>query len=399
MTWFQIQNAQVLAPEDLGIADVLCWGDRIVAVGTGIGPPSGVEVERVDAGGRMLLPGLIDPHIHIMGASGGDGPAYRTTDLPVSRIARAGVTTVVSPIGTDSLSRTVPALLMRAVAATAEGINAYTYIGGWRKPAPALTGDAQTDVMYLDRVLGVKIAVADPCAPPFSVDELVHLAQAAVVGGRLAGKRTVLHVHIGDRPEGLRDVWDAGKQSGLPLDRFVATHVNRQPDLMRQAIDFAKAGGSIDITCQIRKDQGYANAVDPGDAVAKALAAGAPAERVTLSSDSGAAYPRPDGDGAYMAGPDGILRTLRYVVDRGISWTQAAGLGSRHAADLLGLAGKGRIAEGADADLLLLTEDGKVDRVWSRGRLMVAGGEAVVRGYFEGVESREQRREAVRGKR
>ena len=84
-----------------------------------------------------------------------------------------------------------------------------------------------------------------------------------------------------------------------------------------------------------------------------------------------------------MAGPDAILRTLRHIVREGVSRETAGALASRHAADLLGLSGKGRIAASADADLLLLSEAGEVDRVWARGCSMVAGGESVVRGNFE----------------
>ena len=384
MAWLHIQNARVFTPEDLGVADALCWGGRIVAVGTDLRPPPGAEVEALNAKDRLLLPGLIDPHIHIMGASGGNGPACRTPDLPISRIASAGVTAVVSPLGTDSLSRTVPGLLARAAAATAEGISAYAYTGGWRNPVPTLTGDPQADVLFIDRVLGVKVALAEPTAPPFSAHDLTLLAHAAVIGGRLAGKRAVLHAHIGDRAEGLQPLDDAVRASGLPPDRFVATHVNRNPRLWRQALDFAKAGGSIDLTTQMRPDRGFTGAVPPAAAVLEAFNSGVPPGRITLSSDSGSAHLRPDGSGAYyLAGPDTILQTLRELVREGVSWGQAASFASRHAADLLGLSHKGRIAEGADADLLLLTGDGEVDRVWCRGRLMVVAGSPVVRGHFE----------------
>ena len=384
MTWLHLRNARVFAPQDLGPADCLCWGGRIVAVGPRLRPPPGVEVETLDARDRLLLPGLIDPHIHIMGSSGGEGPAHRTPDLPVSRITSAGVTTVVSPLGTDSLSRTVPGLLARAAAVTQEGITGYVYTGGWRTPVPTLTGDPQTDLLFLDPVLGVKVALAEPTAPPLSAHDLLLLAHAAILGGRLAGKRAVLHAHIGDRPEGLQPLLDAARASGLPLDRFVATHVNRNPGLYRQALDYARAGGSIDFTTQMRPDRGFSSALPVAKAVAEALAAGVPPERITLSSDSGSAHLRPDGGGAYhMVAPDTILQTLREIVGEGLSWDRAAAFSTRNPADLLGLAHKGRIAEGADADLLLLTPDGDVDRVWAKGRLMVAEGRPVVRGHFE----------------
>ena len=382
MSWLHIRNARIFAPEDRGCCDLLAWRDRVVSVGKDLSPPTGADVAVVDAASRMLLPGLVDPHIHIGGASGSGGPSQRTPDLPTTRILQAGVTTVVSPLGTDSLSRTIPGLLMRAAAAADEGISAYVYTGGWRNPIPTLTGDPQADVAYVDRVRGIKVAVAEPYAPPFTVADLSHLAHAAVVGGRLAGKRAVLHVHIGDRPEGLELLRGAIQQTGLPADRFVATHVNRKPDLMAQAIDFAGDGGSIDVTAQVRADQGYPDAVLPAEAVGRCLDGGIPIERITLSSDSGASYPRPGG-GLQMVGPDAILQTLRDLADRGHSWASVLPLVTSSPADLLGLSHKGRVAEGAEADLVLLTQSGEVDRVWARGQLMVEGGHPVVRGHFD----------------
>ncbi|MYN28149.1 dihydropyrimidinase [Duganella levis] len=44
-------------------ADVLCQGDKIVAVGENLEVPSGAKV--IDAGGQYVMPGGIDPHTHM----------------------------------------------------------------------------------------------------------------------------------------------------------------------------------------------------------------------------------------------------------------------------------------------------------------------------------------------
>jgi dihydropyrimidinase len=44
-------------------ADVLCEGDKIVAVGPALEAPAGAEV--IDAGGQYVMPGGIDPHTHM----------------------------------------------------------------------------------------------------------------------------------------------------------------------------------------------------------------------------------------------------------------------------------------------------------------------------------------------
>ncbi len=389
MTWILVRGGHVFDPEDRGIADLLILDGRIAAVGTNLSQPSGIgEGEVVEASDRIVLPGLIDGHIHVMGASGLGGPTTRTTDLQIDRIASAGVTTVVSPLGADSLSRTIPALLGRAAALEAEGISAYCYTGGWQVPVPTLTGDPQADVVFVDRIVGVKVAISESLAPACSMDDLCRLAHAAYTGGRLSGKRAVLHAHIGDHPEGLAPLQEVQRRTGIPADRMVATHVNRNPRLWQQVMEYARAGGSIDLTGMQRPETGHPQAIRPSKAIQEALAAGMPAARITLSSDSGAAYPRLDATGRtvgqYMAGPESLLQTMLELVRDGLTWGQAVAFATRHVADLLGLCRKGRIAEGCDADLLFLTPSGDVDRVYGRGHLLVEGGQSTVRGPFDG---------------
>lgn len=389
MTWLLLRNGHIFDPEDRGVADLLLLAGRIVAVGPRLSAPTGVgEGEDCDLAGRILLPGLIDPHLHVMGASGMGGPTTRSTDLQIERIAGAGVTTVVSPLGADSLSRSIPNLLARAAALEAEGLSAFCYTGGWWSPVPTLTGNPQADVAYVDRILGVKVAVAEPMAPAYGLEELCRLAHAAWTGGRLAGKRAVLHAHAGDLPEGLASIREVRRRTGIPADRLVVTHVNRNPHLWRQAVEFAREGGSIDLTTMQRPDTGHPEAIPAARAVREAQAAGVPAARMTLSTDSGVPYPRlgPDGavTGLYQAGPDALLETLRALVADGLTWKEAASLASRHAAELLGLSRKGRLQAGADADILVLDPAGRVDRVYARGRLLVAGGTPVVRGPYGG---------------
>jgi len=387
MGWLLLKGGRVFDPEDRGVADVLAWEGRIVAVGPGLQAPTGMGPgESVELAGRLLLPGLIDGHIHVMGASGMGGPLSRSTDLQVERIAGVGVTTIVSPLGADSLSRGLPTLLMRAAALDLEGLSAFCYTGGWRHPAPTLTGDAQADVALVDRILGVKVAISEAMAPVQGIEELCRLAHGAWTGGRLAGKRAVLHAHVGDHPEGLEPLRAVGRRTGIPSDRLVATHVNRNPVLWEQAMAYAGEGGSIDLTALQRPEHGHPDAIPPAQAIRRALAAGVPEGRITLSTDSGAAYPRLDearrAVGSYMPGPDGLLETVRELVKEGMAWGRAAAFCGAHVAELLGLTGKGRLRAGADADVLVLTEAGAVDRVYGRGRLLVEGGRPTVRGAY-----------------
>jgi len=389
MSWVLIRGGHLFDPDDRGIADLLILNAQIASIGANLPVPTGIgEGEVLNASDRIIVPGLIDGHIHVIGASGLGGPATRTTDLQIDRITGVGVTTVVSPLGADSLSRSIPALLARAAALGAEGITAYCYTGGWKDPVPTLTGDPQADVAYIDRVVGIKVSISEPMAPARSIEDLCRLAHAAYAGGRLAGKRAVLHAHIGDHPNGLAPLQEVQRRTGIPADLLVATHVNRNPRLWQQALEYARSGGSIDLTAMQRPETGHANAIPPAKAIREAVAAGVPPARITLSSDSGGAYPRLDDScrvvGQYMAGPECLLHTMRELVRDGMTSGQAVAFASRHVADLLGLHHKGRIAEGCDADLTFLSRAGDVDRVYGCGKVLVKDGEPTVRGPFEG---------------
>ncbi len=58
-----IQNGRIVTSSDDFIGDVLIDGETIVAVGPHLTPPS--EAEVIDASGKYVFPGFIDPHVHI----------------------------------------------------------------------------------------------------------------------------------------------------------------------------------------------------------------------------------------------------------------------------------------------------------------------------------------------
>lgn len=86
-----IRNGQVVTATDSFIADVYCEGETIKAIGPSLPTPPGTEV--VDASGKYVFPGFIDPHVHIylpfMGTYARD--TYETA----SKAAVAGGTTTL----------------------------------------------------------------------------------------------------------------------------------------------------------------------------------------------------------------------------------------------------------------------------------------------------------------
>ncbi len=58
-----IKNGRIITASENYTADIFCEGETISRIGTGLDAPPGATV--VDAAGKYVFPGFIDPHVHI----------------------------------------------------------------------------------------------------------------------------------------------------------------------------------------------------------------------------------------------------------------------------------------------------------------------------------------------
>ena len=58
-----IKNGQIVTPSENHIADIFCEGETITRIERNLSAPPGAEV--IDATGKFVFPGFIDPHVHI----------------------------------------------------------------------------------------------------------------------------------------------------------------------------------------------------------------------------------------------------------------------------------------------------------------------------------------------
>jgi dihydropyrimidinase len=58
-----IKNGRIITASDDYVADIYCEGESITRIGPGLEAPADAEV--VDATGKYVFPGFIDPHVHI----------------------------------------------------------------------------------------------------------------------------------------------------------------------------------------------------------------------------------------------------------------------------------------------------------------------------------------------
>jgi beta-aspartyl-dipeptidase (metallo-type) len=378
-------NAELYDPEPRGRVHLLVGGERILWIGREV-PRIGVPVEEHDLGGRRVIPGLVDCHVHLTGGGGEAGPETRVPPLSLSRMTTGGVTTAIGVLGTDDAIRSPAELVTVARGLNAEGLSAYCMTGGYHLPPVTVTGSVRRDLVLIDLILGVgEVAISDHRSSQPTLDELLRVAADAHVGGLMSGKAGVLHLHLGDGKRGLQPVRDALERSEIPAAVFHPTHVNRRRALFDEALALAERGCTVDITAfPVAEDEdGWSAAA----ALTRYLGADLPAERVTVSSDGGGCLPVFDRDGR-VTGMDvgrtsSLIETLRTLLDCGQPLERVLPAFTSNPARLLWLPHKGRLVVGADGDLVVLDATGGAGDVMARGRWHVREGGAVVRGTFE----------------
>lgn len=366
-----LRNAQVYAPQSLGLKDVFIAGSKIIGVvdaGCEFKLPDGVEVVEHDVLGRRLIPGLVDCHAHITGGGGEDGASTKVAAPLAETYFAAGVTSVVGLLGTDDITRSTEELLAGVRALREEGLSVWCWTGGYHYPLTTLTGSPREDIVHLDAVIGVgELAISDHRSSQLTLDEVLRTASDCHVGGLIARKAGVLHLHLGDGKRGLDLIRQALEQSELPARVFHPTHVNRQRALFDEALELTKLGCHIDVTAFPIEDGD--GAISAADALREYLASDLPDNLISVSSDGGGCLPVFDEQGRmvkYDVGTSAsLLEALNDLTGSGVALDCALPAFTSNPAEHLRLDGKGRIAVGYDADLVVLNDDGSVASVFT----------------------------------
>jgi beta-aspartyl-dipeptidase (metallo-type) len=397
-----LRNARVYAPQPLGVADLVLAGRSIAAIlerGTAI---SGIPCDQIDVQGRIVCPGFVDNHVHVLGGGGGLGFSSRAPEIQASQLARAGITSVIGMLGFDATTKSMAALLAKTKALREDGLSAYCLTGATLEhPVPTLTGKIRTDIAFVDEIIGVgEISISEL---GYGYDSYgagaQYIAEAAVAGllaGRLSRKSGYLCLQVPPYlSQVLKPIFDVVDKTGIPITHFVPSHVNQTEGYMSDAEAWGKRGGWVDIGANYSPANNYSRATPPSKAFSRLRGAGVALAQILMSSDGNGAPPKEEkGENKprvanYM--PVAALHAAwrQIVQQEGASIEDALCVVTSNVARATGLASKGEIAPGKDADLLVLNEDLSIQSVIARGKRVVADGVALARGMFDDVLLRE----------
>jgi len=393
MTDLLVCGGLVVSPVGVAVGDVAVRDGVIAALGPGLDAGA---AEVVDATGLIVLPGCVDAHVHLNdpGREAWEGVPTGTAALA------AGGTTCAIDMPLNALPPTVDGAAFDLKAAAVAG-RARVDVALWGGLVP---GDVdRLDELAGRGVVGFKAFMSSSGTPDFErADDLtllegmaraaalglpvaVHAESEALTGGlaarAVAEGRTTMRDYLASRPV-VAELEAIGHAIALAAEAGCALHVVHVSTGRGVALVAEARARGLDVTCETCPHYLVLDAADAErlGAVAKCapplrdpaevqalwaqLLRGEIALVATDHSPAPAALKEGDDAFAIWGGISGAqtLLALLYdagVAERGLGLPALAGLLAGAPAARFGLApGKGALAVGADADLVLLDPAG-----------------------------------------
>ena len=373
-------------------------------------PPPADGVDSHDLVGATLMPGLIDAHTHLVGgdvvpgahdyASGrrlheSDGMAAYRTAAAALHTLRRGITAVRDLTGRAyldvDLATAIEAGIIDGPTVRAAGLG-LTITGGHvhqrcvevdgphevRKEVRRQVKRGVHWIKLMGVTGGMSSAGRHPLAAQFTLEEI----RAAVDEAHRAGVKVAAHAHGG---EGIMNAIDGGVDTvehGLFLDDESAARMAER--------------GTV-LVATLMNDMKYQEALERGLVPATALrqrqrlvdegfVMPTPEERMATARRHGVrVIAGTDAGGNAMVRHGENANELVMLQRTGFSALEALAAGTGHAAQVVGLPGRGRVAVGAIADLIvvpgdptrdvgILASDGGIGTVIKGGRIVATDG-------------------------
>ncbi len=188
MRW-ALKGRNVVTPEGERPAAVLVSGESIEAVLAPGELAAGVEI--VDAGDRVVLPGLVDPHVHVNDPGRAEWEGFETA---TQAAAAGGTTSIVDmPLNSRPVTTTVAALAAKLRTA---GGRLWADCGFWGGVIPGNAGELEG--MVREGALGFKAFLIDSGIPEFPAAAERDLRLAMPILARL-GVPLLVHAELETR--------------------------------------------------------------------------------------------------------------------------------------------------------------------------------------------------------
>ena len=386
-----IKNVELYSPNYEGIKDVVIADNKIEGIYENLNIPEDfININIIDGSGKLLFPGFIDNHVHLIGGGGEGGFKTRTPEIKLTDLTRAGITTVVGCIGTDGICRDMASLIAKARALEEEGITAYCYTGSYEIPVKTVTDNIKSDLMLIDKIIGVgEVALSDHRSSQATFNDFVNTVASARVGGILSGKAGIVNVHLGDGARRLEYLFTLINETEIPANQVLPTHINRSRKLFEVGKEYVKKGGFIDLTTSSDPKFLEPEELRASEGLNLLLKENLNIDNMTFSSDGNGSMPVFDDEGNLTG--LGIcqvsslyLEVKEAIKNYDIKIEDALKVITSNVARLLKLDHKGSVAPGKDADLVMVNKDElDIDLVIAMGKIMVKDGEPIVKGTFE----------------
>lgn len=386
-----IKNIEVYSPKKLGKKNVVIAGDKIEGIYDSIDIPNNfININIIDGEGKILFPGFIDSHVHIIGGGGEGGFRTRTPEISIISLIEAGITTVVGCIGTDGVCRNMRSLIAKAKGLEEEGITTYCYTGSYEIPVKTITDSIKGDLMMVDKVIGVgEVALSDHRSSQATYDDFVNTVAQTRVGGLLSAKAGIVNVHLGDGARRLEYLFRIIDETEIPASQLLPTHINRSDKLFNVGIEYAKKGGFIDLTTSSDPNFLEPGEIRAGEGLMLLLKAGVDIKHITFSSDGNGSMPVFDESGKLVGLGICSVNTLyrevkESIVKYNVPIEEAIKVITSNVAEFLKLNKKGKVEKERDADLVIVTKDTlDIDTVIAKGKVVVKDGKSIIKATFQ----------------
>jgi adenine deaminase len=342
--WVCVQSGEIIPHTDIAVR-----GERIAYVGTDASHTIGEGTIVIQADGKLLVPGLLDGHMHV------ESGMVTVTEF-VRAVARRGTTgmfidphEIANVFGLDGVKLMVDEAELQPIHVWVQVPSCVPSAPGLETPGAAIGPKEITEAMRWDGIIGLGEVMNFPGV--FLSDDKMHAEMAAAVA---AGKTVGGHY--------------ATPELGLPFHGYVAG--GPQDDHEGTKLEDALARIRQGMKAMLRYGSGWHDVAAQVKAVTEL---GVESRHFILCTDD---------SHAETLHQDGHMdRVVRHAISEGLESMKAIQMATLNTAEHFGLARDvGQIAPGRYADILIVKDldDFRAEMVISQGKVIAEEGKLTI---------------------